>query len=653
MGAGSILKPATSLWVLGGAEFDMFPCRRDSIREREFNIFLEVEFNGTTMEKQKPITSFFKRRIDDTTKTTCPDVDIQNSKRCKPSTNDDEQQNDQPTTPVFEASRPTIEEVDPNYLERDPGKRKQIWSYPFDRKELVKRSYLNKGPFQIHLEEYPNKGTSTHTRRFQNAWFGKFPNWLEYSPSRDAAYCFLCFLFSDKPSVRNGRDTFIVKGFDKWKKVNGKRCSFIKHIQSEQHKDALIFSGNFLNQDGHIENILEKQQTELVTSSRLRLKASFDVVRWLSFQACAFRGHDESANSKNRGNFLEMLKLLASYNDEVAKVVKFHDELQKAKADETIRLLELGEIETGRGANQVGTLSRADADLAYCYTKSFEFVLILHLINEIFGMTEFLSQALQKKSQDIINAMELVSATKENLNELRNNGWDSLLLKVKLFCEKHEVDIPDLNALYKSSRYRPRRQDNHVTFEHYYRVDVFISTLDKQLLELENKFNDQAMELLTLSYTLVPRKGSKRFNVDHLCSLVEKYYPADFTEQERTRLKSELELFNIEMSKNPKLSGVSTLVELCRVLVETKKCENYNLLDSLIRLILTLPVSIATTERAFSGMKIFKTRLRNKMSDEFLADSLVVYIEREIAEKFNSESVIDDFKMLKGRRANL
>ncbi|XP_071728969.1 uncharacterized protein [Rutidosis leptorrhynchoides] len=161
------------------------------------------------------------------------------------------------------------------------------------------------------------------------------------------------------------------------------------------------------------------------------------------------------------------------------------------------------------------------------------------------------------------------------------------------------------------------------------------------------------MELLTLSSTLVPRKDSKELNIGHLCSLVEKYYPVDFTEHERNQLKSELELFNIEMPKNPKLSGASTLVEVCRGLVETGKHENYNMLDRLIRLILTLPVSTATIERAFSWMKICKNRLRNKMSDDFLADNLVVYIEREIAEKFDSDSVIDDFKMLKGRRAEL
>ena len=43
--------------------------------------------------------------------------------------------------------------------------------------------------------------------------------------------------------------------------------------------------------------------------------------RWLTFQGCPFRGHDESLDSLNRGNFLEMVKLLASYNTEVNEVV--------------------------------------------------------------------------------------------------------------------------------------------------------------------------------------------------------------------------------------------------------------------------------------------------------------------------------------------
>jgi hypothetical protein len=66
-----------------------------------------------------------------------------------------------------------------------------------------------------------------------------------------------------------------------------------------------------------------------------------------------------------------------------------------------------------------------------------------------------------------------------------------------------------------------------------------------------------------------------------------------------------------------------------------------------------LPVSTASAERAFSALKIVKTRLRNKMEDEFLANSLLVNIEREIAEKYNYEDILEHFTGVKKRRADL
>ena len=40
----------------------------------------------------------------------------------------------------------------------------------------------------------------------------------------------------------------------------------------------------------------------------------FDVVRHLAKQNSAFRGHDESKDSKNKGNFIEELEFLAKYH---------------------------------------------------------------------------------------------------------------------------------------------------------------------------------------------------------------------------------------------------------------------------------------------------------------------------------------------------
>ncbi|GJR51158.1 zinc finger MYM-type protein 1-like protein [Tanacetum coccineum] len=191
--------------------------------------------------------------------------------------------------------------------------------------------------------------------------------------------------------------------------------------------------------------------------------------------------------------------------------------------------------------------------------------------------------------------------------------------------------------------------NSYVSFEHFYRVDAFLCILDKQLHELNTRFSDEATGLLTLSSALVPKRGTKTFDICKICHLVERY----FTEQEIYRLRSELEIFGIDMQNNQKLRKASTIAELCRSLVKTQKRETYYLFDRLIRLILTLPVSTATSERAFSAMKVCKNRLRTKMSDDFLADSLVVYIEKEIAEKIDSQSVIEEFKSVKGRRAEL
>ncbi|VVA40533.1 PREDICTED: zinc finger, partial [Prunus dulcis] len=50
--------------------------------------------------------------------------------------------------------------------------------------------------------------------------------------------------------------------------------------------------------------------------------------------------------------------------------------------------------------------------------------------------------------------------------------------------------------------------------------------------------------------------------------------------------------------------------------------------------------------RAFSTMKHVKTVLRNKMEDEYLVDSLIVYIEKELFVNIDSDSIINDFDSL-------
>ncbi|XP_061368974.1 uncharacterized protein LOC133311864 [Gastrolobium bilobum] len=329
---------------------------------------------------------------------------------------------------------------------------------------------------------------------------------------------------------------------------------------------------------------------------------------------------------------------------------KRHDQFQATQISEFEHLQAIGELKTDTGSNQIGALKRASdtrwgshfysiCSLQRGYNES---------CSEIMGITEILCQALQQKSQDILNAIQLVSSTKELIQELRDDGWKRILESVVNFSKLYEIDIPDLDAQYIEGR--GRQQHDQITIEHHYHFDIFNSTIDFQLQELDRRFTEQTMELLSLSSSLDPKNGYKAFNVDDICSLAEKYYPLDFSEQERISLNFQLKHFHKDIPKNPELQNLSSISELCQGLAKTGKSISYHLVDKLISLILTLPVSTASSERAFSAMKIVKTRLRNKMEDDFLANNLVVYIEREIAKIFTTDSILEDFVNLKERR---
>jgi hypothetical protein len=129
------------------------------------------------------------------------------------------------------------------------------------------------------------------------------------------------------------------------------------------------------------------------------------------------------------------------------------------------------------------------------------------------------------------------------------------------------------------------------------------------------------------------------------------FHPEDFSYQEKIHLRLQLHHYKLDIPNHPKLKNMSSIADLCQGLIETEKSTIYPPIDMLIRLLLTLPVSTATTERAFSAMKIVKTRLYNRMEDDFLANYFIVYI--EIAERVIIDMIIDDFYSIKERRAQL
>ena len=62
-----------------------------------------------------------------------------------------------------------------------------------------------------------------------------------------------------------------------------------------------------------------------------------------------------------------------------------------------------------------------------------------------------------------------------------------------------------------------------------------------------------------------------------------------------------------------------------------------------LKLILIMPASNATSERSFSALRRVKTYLRNTMSQQRLNSLLVLHVHKDIIDTVNLKSIANDF----------
>ncbi|XP_024984022.1 uncharacterized protein LOC112519935 [Cynara cardunculus var. scolymus] len=142
------------------------------------------------------------------------------------------------------------------------------------------------------------------------------------------------------------------------------------------------------------------------------------------------------------------------------------------------------------------------------------------------------------------------------------------------------------------------------------------------------------------------------FKVSDLLKLSELYHQ-DFSHMERIALEKQLNMYYLIVRQDERFANLSGIAELARLLAESKKHKTYPLVSRLLKLALVLPVATATVERCFSAMKIVKSDLRNKISDEFLNAAMICTIEKEALLTVSNDDVITQFQKMKSRRAQL
>lgn len=152
--------------------------------------------------------------------------------------------------------------------------------------------------------------TQRCTRHFSKQLYETF-SWLTGCNETLKLYCWPCLLFSNEKSVWNSTGFSDMNNLSKAGKRHGKG--------SRSHLRSMISLKTF----GHnrIENLIDSTRSvfiqnfnEKVKKNREILKYFIDVTCFLACQELAFRGDIENSDSLNRGNYIELIHLLAAYN---------------------------------------------------------------------------------------------------------------------------------------------------------------------------------------------------------------------------------------------------------------------------------------------------------------------------------------------------
>uniref|UniRef100_A0A2C9W599 DUF4371 domain-containing protein n=1 Tax=Manihot esculenta TaxID=3983 RepID=A0A2C9W599_MANES len=362
-----------------------------------------------------------------------------------------------------------------------------------------------------------------------------FPSWLEYSLSKDATFCLPCYLF-------------------------------------------------------HTPNVL----LDLMHS----LPMDFEIgKKWLAFQDCAFRGHDESKASQRVGNFRELLSLITSYNNEIVEALNkapqnalytylriqkeilqvlsvkikktIHEEIGDAKfciiidetRDDTLFAIELV------------AASKKVIPIHNFFTKLNS---IINIVGVLCKRTDKLKVAHAENIAHLLAIDELQSGKRLNhigtlqrpANMRRSSHLKSVSSMMNMFGVIFNIYVPNLNALYVTRRGRARHQQDEITIEHHYRIDIFNAVINSQLQELNNKFNNHIVELLSFSSVLDPKEMRASFKTDDICKMVEKIYPQGFVEYEMVQLRVQFEHFD-HVRQLFEFGALSTISDLCQWLMKT------------------------------------------------------------------------------------
>lgn len=284
--------------------------------------------------------------------------------------------------------------------------------------------------------------------------------------------------------------------------------------------------------------------------------------------------------------------------------------------------------------------------------EQFEFIVTIVVWYDILFQVNIVSKAMQSETMDLPNASQLLKNCSEFVKQYRHSFSSTII------TAKEIASLAEINPVFKAVRSRRKKRsfeyeavdETPTDPEELYKMNVFypmIDTIENTLVtrfQQLSKFNDTWSFLYKIKN--IPEKSMLEKACADLQITLTHGEKCDISEQELVE-----ELVSLKPLLNDLQSG-----EPIKVLQLIKRNDWKDIFPNVwtsLRILLTIPVTVAKGERSFSKLKLIKTYLRSTTCQERLSDLGILSIENVIAEKLNYSELIKKFASSKARKVTI